>query len=79
MKSEGGNVFVFRIGDDNEWEEVDMIEHDQEMYDKIGWSVSVSGSGDVFAFGAYGTGGEYGDGPHKRGQVGVYRSERVDL
>ena len=74
--SERGEVFVFRIVD-NDWEEVGKFEHDKALYDKIGWSVSISGSGDVIAFGGYGTGGEFGDGPNKSGQVSIYRGERI--
>ena len=77
--SERGSVFVFRIGDNDndDWEEVGYFEHDVALYDKIGWSVSISGSGDVIAFGGYGTGGKRGDGANKIGQAGVYRSNRV--
>lgn len=76
MKSELGSVYIFRIGNDD-WEVVDQFERDKAMYDKIGWYISVSGTGEILAFGAYGTGGKRGDGPYKKGQVNVYRGEKV--
>ena len=74
--SERGRVYMFRM-QNNIWEEVVEIEHDSTIYDKIGYSVSLSGDGKLLAFGAYGTGGAHGDGPHKTGQVGVYRSQPI--
>ena len=74
--SDDGSVFVFKIGD-NDWEEVDKFKYDKALYDKIGWSVSISRSGDVVAFGGYGTGGKHGDGPNKRGQVGICSGDRM--
>ena len=72
MISERGSVYVFRI-QGNSWEELVEIEHDHAIYDKIGYSVSLSGDGKVLALGAYGTGGAHGDGPNKNGQVGIYK------
>ena len=72
--SERGSVFMFKI-EHEEWEEVARFEHNSTLYEKIGWTVSLSGNGKVVSFGSYGTGGVHGDGPVKSGQVGIYRSE----
>ena len=74
--SERGSVFVFEI-DNQSWEQVTEFVPNATRYDKIGWSVSLSENGKVLACGGYGTGGDHGDGPHKNGQVHVYRSMPV--
>ena len=52
-----------------------MFQRNNTLYEKIGYTVSLSSNGNAVAFGLYRTGGRHGDGPIKSGQVGIYRSE----
>ena len=76
MTSKTGSVHVFRI-QNNSWEQISEFNHENSIYDKVGYSVSLSKDGKMLAFGAYGTGGVHGDGPYKNGQVSIYRSEPI--
>ena len=74
--SKYGKVFIFRLKHGG-WEQIAAFEHDMDQYDKIGWSVSLSGDGSAIAIGGYGTGSQYGDGSPKNGQVSIYKREEI--